>query len=75
MLIHTNLQRSKVFSSSSLVDQIAYLHLVISPNTMDEGGTYLEDFLLSLEMLPNDVRRDFELVTSLLLIDTQTRRH
>ena len=24
----------------------------------------MEDFLLSLEMLPNDVRRDFELVTT-----------
>jgi len=35
---------------------------------MDEGGTYLEDFLLSLEMLPNDVRRDFELVRFLLLL-------
>lgn len=32
---------------------------------MDEGGTYLEDFLLSLEMLPNDMRRDFELVRRL----------
>lgn len=29
---------------------------------MEEGGTYLEDFLISLELLPNDVRRDFELV-------------
>jgi hypothetical protein len=29
---------------------------------MEEGNTYLEDFLLSLEHLPNDIRRDFELV-------------
>ena len=27
-----------------------------------DGGTYLEDYLMSLETLPNDVRRDFELV-------------
>ena len=28
-------------------------------------GTYLEDFISSMEMLPNDVRRDFELVCDL----------
>ena len=28
-----------------------------------EGGTYLEDYIMSLETLPNDVRRDFELVS------------
>ena len=33
---------------------------------MEEGGTYLEDFLLSLELLPNDMRRDFELVSKIL---------
>lgn len=27
---------------------------------MDDGGTYLEDFLQSVELLPNDIRRDFE---------------
>jgi hypothetical protein len=36
-------------------------HPVVLPD-MEEGGTYLEDFLLSLELLPNDMRRDFELV-------------
>jgi hypothetical protein len=30
---------------------------------MDEG-TFLENYLMSLETLPNDVRRDFELVTA-----------
>jgi hypothetical protein len=30
----------------------------------EDGGTYLEDFILSLEFLPNDVRRDFELVSN-----------
>ena len=29
---------------------------------MEEGGTYLEDFLQSVELLPNDIRRDFELM-------------
>lgn len=33
---------------------------------MEEGGTYLEDFLLSLELLPNDMRRDFELVSKIV---------
>lgn len=28
-----------------------------------DGGTFLEDFLLSLEMVPNNVRRDCELVS------------
>ena len=28
-----------------------------------EGGTYLEDYIMSLDTLPNDVRRDFELVS------------
>ncbi|KAJ1432802.1 hypothetical protein B484DRAFT_447573 [Ochromonadaceae sp. CCMP2298] len=32
---------------------------------MEESGTYLEEFLLSLEMLPNDIRRDFELMKEL----------
>ena len=32
---------------------------------MDEGGTYLEDFLQSVELLPNDIRRDFELMRAL----------
>ena len=31
----------------------------------EDGNTYLEEFLLSLEMLPNDTRRDFELVSIL----------
>lgn len=35
---------------------------------MDEGGTYLEDYLLSLEMLPNDIRRDFELVSLTMIV-------
>lgn len=30
---------------------------------MEDGNTYLEEFLLSLEMIPNDIRRDFELVS------------
>lgn len=29
---------------------------------MDDGGTYLEDFIQSVELLPNDIRRDFELM-------------
>ena len=28
----------------------------------EDGNTYLEDFLFSLETLPNDTTRDFELV-------------
>ena len=32
---------------------------------MEESGTYLEDFLQSVELLPNDVRRDFELMRTL----------
>eukprot|EP01038_Epipyxis_sp_PR26KG_P017141 gene17141-23601_t len=32
---------------------------------MEESGTYLEDFLLSTELLPNDLRRDFELMKEL----------
>jgi hypothetical protein len=32
---------------------------------MDEG-TFLENYLISLETLPNDVRRDFELVINLI---------
>jgi hypothetical protein len=30
-----------------------------------DGGTYLEEYLMSLETLPNDVRRDFELMKDL----------
>ena len=33
-------------------------------DAMDEG-TFLENYLISLETLPNDVRRDFELVITL----------
>ena len=33
-------------------------------DVMDEG-TFLENYLISLETLPNDVRRDFELVITL----------
>jgi len=29
---------------------------------MEEGNTFLEDFIQSVELLPNDVRRDFELM-------------
>jgi hypothetical protein len=36
---------------------------------MDEG-TFLENYLMSLETLPNDVRRDFELVTAPLVSPT-----
>ena len=36
---------------------------------MDEG-TFLENYLMSLETLPNDVRRDFELVTTSLISPT-----
>jgi hypothetical protein len=32
---------------------------------MEEGGTYLEDFLLSMESLPNPMRRDCELMREL----------
>ena len=38
-----------------------------------DGGTYLEDYLMSLETLPNDVRRDFELVGIIYLIVRSTR--
>lgn len=31
----------------------------------EDGGNYLEDFLTSIEMIPNDVRRDFELIREL----------
>jgi hypothetical protein len=30
----------------------------------DEGGTYLDDYITSVEALPNDIRRDFDLVSS-----------
>ena len=30
-----------------------------------EGSTYLEDFLNAVELLPNDMRRDFELLKEL----------
>jgi len=30
-----------------------------------EGGTFLEDFLQSIELLPNDVRRNFDLMREL----------
>lgn len=30
---------------------------------MADEGTYLEDFLISLEMLPNNFRRECELVS------------
>ena len=32
---------------------------------MDEQGNFLEDFLTSLEMVPNDMRRNFELIREL----------
>jgi hypothetical protein len=32
---------------------------------MDDGTTYHENFLLSVEFLPNDIRRDFELIKDL----------
>ena len=32
---------------------------------MDYEGTFLEEFLHSLELIPNDVRRDFELIREL----------
>ena len=38
-----------------------------------DGGTYLEDYLMSLETLPNDVRRDFELVRITNLISVGGR--
>ena len=30
-----------------------------------DGGTYLEDFVISVELLPNDIRRNFELMREL----------
>lgn len=30
-----------------------------------EEGTYLEDFVSSVELLPNDIRRDFDLMRDL----------
>jgi hypothetical protein len=35
-------------------------------------GTYLEDFILSLEILPNKFRRDLELVSFELLGEMRT---
>lgn len=32
---------------------------------MDESGNFLEDFLASLETVPNDMRRNFELMREL----------
>lgn len=32
---------------------------------MDEQGNFLEDFLTSLETVPNDMRRNFELIREL----------
>lgn len=32
---------------------------------MEEGGTFLEDFLQSIELLPNDIRRNFDLMREL----------
>ena len=32
---------------------------------VDAEGTYLDDYIASVESLPNDIRRDFELVRDL----------
>lgn len=29
---------------------------------MEDNNTFLEDFIQSIELLPNDIRRDFELM-------------
>jgi hypothetical protein len=37
-----------------------------------EGSTFLEDFLSATELLPNDIRRDFELMREL---DRDSKQH
>ena len=44
------------------------LHCVAPSKIMahaESEGTYLDDFLAAVELLPNDIRRDFELVRDL----------
>ena len=35
---------------------------------LDEGGTYLEEFLGALEFVPIDVRRNFDLVSKFFVL-------
>ena len=64
---------SKVNSRDAARNALARI-LLSNTNRLDvmDEGTFLENYLISLETLPNDVRRDFELVITLTSLTSFT---